>query len=269
MGQLQTNVKKVNMIHPKTPKSPEVLDAVKNLPTSGTLAQDRQNGMLYLDLDNDWIFNVLAVLQPFGYISPPFFVYPPHPLGAHVKIVTKTEAEDYELFGKKENHVSDLIGKTVAFDVVKSYVSHPTKRSYGVEATYKIKIESPELSQIRKELTGLTTGPDNGNFVILVGLRNLDLNEEMNDEEEKEDKFNPDTLETSITDDEESSSSSSTEDDIKGETQKKKSPVPIMKMETPVPASNLNNNLITWTILIISMATLTVLSIYGFKNISN
>ena len=174
------------MIHPKTPKSPDVLDAVKNLPTSGTVAQD--NGMLYLDLDNDWIFNSLAVLQPFGYILPPFFVYPPHPIGAHVKILTKTEAEDYELC---EKDVSHLIGKTVAFDVVKSYVSYPVKRSYGVEATYKIKIESPELSQIRKELTGLTTGPDNGNFVILVGLRNPALNIEMKEEEEEE-KFNPD-----------------------------------------------------------------------------
>ena len=180
------------MIHPKTPKSPEVLDAVKNLPASGTVAQDRQSGMLYLDLDNDWIFNSLAVLQPSGYILPPFFVYPPHPIGAHVQIVTNREAEDYELFGDKENDVSDLIGKTVAFDVVKSYVSHPIKRSYGVEATYKIKIESPELSQIRKELTGLTTGPDNGNFVILVGLRNPALNEEMNDDEEEEEKFQPD-----------------------------------------------------------------------------
>ena len=178
------------MIHPKTPKSPEVLDAVKNLPTSGTVATD--NGMLYLDLDNDWIFNSLAVLKPFGYILPPFFVYPPHPIGAHVKIVTKTEAEDYELFGEKENDVSDLIGKTVAFDVVKSYVSHPIKRSYGAEATYKIKIESAELSQIRKELTGLSSGPDNGNFVILIGLRNPALNEEMNEEE----KFNPDTDES-------------------------------------------------------------------------
>ena len=55
------------MIHPKTPKSPEVLEAVKNLTTSGTVAQD--NGMLYLDLDNDWIFNCLTVLKHFGYIT--------------------------------------------------------------------------------------------------------------------------------------------------------------------------------------------------------
>ena len=179
------------MIHPKTPKSPEVLDAVKNLPTSGTVATE--NGILYLNLDNDWIFNSLAVLKPYGYILPPYFVDPPH-IGAHIQIVTKTEAEDYELqlFGDKENDVSHLMGKTVAFDVVKSYVSHPIKRSYGLEAIYKIKIESPELSQIRKELTGLSSGPNNGNFVILVGLRNPALNEEMNDDEEEEEKFQPD-----------------------------------------------------------------------------
>ena len=169
------------MIHPKSPSAEEVLDSLEGLPTSGTIAVTK-NGLVYLDIDDDWIFRALAVLEPFGYIRPPFFVYPPYPVGAHIKIVTKREAEDYELFGEKGTDVSHLIGQTVDFEVVTAHVSYPRIQKYGVEARYKIRVKSPELSKIRKELTGLSRGPKNGHFVILVGLRNPDLNEEMKEE---------------------------------------------------------------------------------------
>ena len=85
------------MNHPKNPSSKEVLDSVKDLPTRGTVAQNQQNGMLYLNLNDDWIFHALSVLHDYGYIRPPFFVYPPFPVGSHFK----REAEDYELLGEK------------------------------------------------------------------------------------------------------------------------------------------------------------------------
>ena len=181
------------MIHPKSPSAKDVLDSLKDLPTSGTVAQSAENGLIYLDIDDDWVFNALTVLSGFGYIRPPFFVYPPYPVGAHIKIVTKREAEDYELFGEKGTDVSHLIGQTVDFEVVTAHVSYPRIQKYGVEARYKIRVKSPELSKIRKELTGLSRGPKNGHFVILVGLRNPDLNEEMKEEFDKhlspEEKF--------------------------------------------------------------------------------
>ena len=191
------------MKHPKSPSAKAVLDTVKDLPTNGTLARNDKNGMVYLDLDNDWIFNALTVLHDSGYIRPPFFCYPPFPVGAHIKIVTKREAADYELFEeKKGKYVRDLIGKTVDFEVVKAHVSYPRIRKYGVEARYKIRVKSAELSKIRKELTGLSSGPNNGHFVILVGLRNPELNEEMN-EEEFEKKLSPDEKHSELDDEEE------------------------------------------------------------------
>ena len=169
------------MKHQKIPSANDVLNSVKDLPTTGTLAQDSENGMLlYLNISDDWIFNALEVLHSYGFIRPPFFVYPPYPVGAHVKIVTKREAEDHELFGRDLSH---LIGKSVEFEVVKAHVSYPRIKRYGIEARYKIRISSPELSAIREELTGLSSGPNNGHFVILVGLRM--------DEEEFEQKFSP------------------------------------------------------------------------------
>ena len=83
------------MIHPKSPSAKEILDSVKDLPANGTLSQDTENGMFYLDLNDDWIFNALSVLKDYGYIRPPFFVFPPFPVGAHIKIVTKQIKEHY------------------------------------------------------------------------------------------------------------------------------------------------------------------------------
>ena len=51
--------------------------------------------MIYLDLDDDWVFKALEVLKDYGYIRPPFFVFPPTPVGAHIKIITRREAQDY------------------------------------------------------------------------------------------------------------------------------------------------------------------------------
>ena len=154
--------------HQKIPSANDVLNTVSSLARQGVIAQDSENGMLYLKVSDDWIANALEVLHSYGFIRPPFFVYPPYPVGAHVKIVTKREAEDHELFGRDLSH---LIGKSVEFEVVKAHVSYPRIKRYGIEARYKIRVSSPELSAIREELTGLSSGPNNGHFVKLVGLR--------------------------------------------------------------------------------------------------
>ena len=153
------------MKHLRSPSTKDVLESVKDLPTKGTLAQNTDNG-IYLDLDDDWIFKALSVLHDSGYIRPPFFVFPPTPVGAHIKIVTQKEAKDYELVGKKGVDMSHLIGKTVDFEVVTAHVSYPRIKKYGIEARYKIRVKSPELIEIRKELTGLSSGPNNGHFSI-------------------------------------------------------------------------------------------------------
>ena len=173
------------MNHPLNPQSKDVLSAIDQLSTSGTLAENQNS--VYLNLSDDWIFNALEVLKDFGFVRPPFFLYPPVPVGAHIKIVTKEEAEKYEVFDKRDI-IDQLLGKTVNFEVVTAHVSYPRTKKYGVEARYKIRVSSPELSEIRQELTGLRTGPNNGHFVILVGVRNPELNKH----EEYEKKLSPD-----------------------------------------------------------------------------
>ena len=171
------------MNHPQNPKSKDVLNAIDHLSTSGTLAENQD--IVFLSLSDDWIFDALEVLKDFGFVRPPFFLYPPVPVGAHIKIVTKEEAEKYEVFDKRDV-IDHLLGKTVNFEVVTAHVTGPRSKKKGDEV--KIRVRSPELSEIRQELTGLRTGPNNGHFVILVGVRNPELNKH----EEFEKKLSPD-----------------------------------------------------------------------------
>ena len=177
---------------PPNPKPKAVLDKVKELPRVGTLTKN-SSGMIYLDLDNDWVFKALDVLRDFGYIRPPFFVYPPTPVGAHVKVITKREAENYHLI--EENREIPHLGEEFEFKVVKAFVSYPRTNKFGLDTRFKIKVEvTPKLLKIRRDLTGKTTPPRNG-FFIVVGVRNLEIMEELThptfDEKEYESKMSP------------------------------------------------------------------------------
>ena len=185
------------MAPPNNPEAEDVMNQIGDLPRTGVVAQD-STGMIYLDIDDDFIFKALEVLRPFGYIRPAFFVFPPAPIGAHIKIVTKREAEDYEV--RAEMRDIPHIGQRVNFQLVKAYVSYPRVRQYGVEARYKIRVESPELDRIRKELTGLQS-PLGSGFFILLAVRNIEIMESLekypmiiedDDEEEGLDMMNED-----------------------------------------------------------------------------
>ena len=154
----------------------EVLKAVENLPRTGILAQDGYSGKLYLDIDDQFIFQALKVLEEFGYISPPFFVFPPVPLGAHITIVDEREAVDYELVGEREGKKEIAgLGKIVDFKVVDvrpyhlldgldAELYHPSYRGSTIYERYEILVESPELEAIRNSLTGLPP-KDHGVFI--------------------------------------------------------------------------------------------------------
>ena len=158
----------MKMFHPENPRQSVILNHLKDLPQSGILSQ-ATDGTIYLDIADDWIFKSLEVLTKFGYKRPEFFVFPPAPIGSHIKVITRREAEDHELVGG--HFVPDIpeIGQEFQFEVVSAYPSYPRTSSYGVESRYKLKIESPELERIRRDLTGLAKPP--AGFFICVGVR--------------------------------------------------------------------------------------------------
>ena len=151
----------------KNPNSKNVLKNLEDLPRVGILSQSNE-GMIYLDLDDEWVFKALEVLKDYGYIRPPFFVFPPTPVGAHIKIITEREAIDYEL-----TH-SDVeiprLGEEFGFKVKKAFVSRPRTRKYGIDTRYVIRVEiNSDLMKIRRDLTGKRTPVGNG-FNIIVSV---------------------------------------------------------------------------------------------------
>ena len=154
----------------KNPDAKRVLENLKDLPRTGILSKSIE-GMIYLDLDDEWIFKALEVLKDYDYTRPPFFKYPPTPVGAHIKIVTKREAEDNDIENSQNfSDFTELLGKSFGFKIKKAFVSHPKVDNDGIDTRYVIRVEiNSELVKIRKDLTGKITAPNNG-FEIIVGI---------------------------------------------------------------------------------------------------
>ena len=49
--------------------------------------------MIYVDLDDNWIYSLQPELDLYGYENPPYF-YPPSPTGAHITLLPSAIAED-------------------------------------------------------------------------------------------------------------------------------------------------------------------------------
>ena len=63
------------MAHPENPKAEEVLNQIRDLPRSGVVAQD-STGMIFLDIEDDYIFNTLEVFRLLSSI----WFFPPAPI---------------------------------------------------------------------------------------------------------------------------------------------------------------------------------------------
>ena len=154
--------------HPPSPSGREVKEALRHLPREGWVSQN-PSGMVFLDLDDDWIFSVQNLLAEYGYEVPPYF-YPPHPVGAHITLVSTDEVKKYEKNYGMNVGVVDL-GRKIKFSIRRCGVSFPRNRSYGLEARFKVWVKGEELKRIRRRVTGQLM--PKGGFYVVVGVRSL------------------------------------------------------------------------------------------------
>ena len=152
-----------NISRKPNPQRRDVEDAMVNVPRSGVVMK-HINGGIFLELNDDWVYDSLKVVSKFGYEIPPFFDYSGGE-GAHVKI-----AEDFEINGDPES----FLGLKVNFDVVRAYFSFPNLRTYGLDNILKMHIESAELHQMREELTGKKKPPNGNFFFIVLAVRKIE-----------------------------------------------------------------------------------------------
>ena len=120
-----------------------MLELAKDLPRHGWVSQN-PSGFIFLDLDDSWVFDMQEELEKFGYELPPYF-WPPTPVGAHISVVPAREMEEME---RRPRKADMAIGKKVEFRVTSCSASFPTEGMYGVEATYRFRVTSPELRML-------------------------------------------------------------------------------------------------------------------------
>ena len=152
-----------DIARPNNPTRKEVEESVDHLERSGVVMQYNEGG-IFLNLDDDWINKPVNAISGYGYEVPPFFQKSDGE-GAHIKIAEKDEI--------KAEIVQEELGRKVHFEVVRAYASFPNLKTYGLENIMKINVQSAELDNIRKRLTGKITPPNGKFFYIVVAVRKI------------------------------------------------------------------------------------------------
>ena len=154
--------------HPASPPSQEVLKLLSDLPRTGYISRNPDTGYIYLELDDEWIFNVSELMESYGYETPPYF-YGAGATGAHISLIPAAVGRNY----LKEDVD---IGKKVSFTVTGASPLYPTYRFYGTESVYVVWVESEELE---KYLESFHQRVGFKHLHIIVGVRSIKTRDQM------------------------------------------------------------------------------------------
>ena len=138
----------------------EIIDyANENLPLSGKLITD-DRGFTYLDIENEYIYELLPFLETFGATNPPYFdaIYD---AGAHVSVILASEIhEPLNL----ENIEDDI-----PFHITGCYFVEP-ENWVEMETIWFLTIDAPKLSEIRRSV-GLSDKIQDHEFHITFAVK--------------------------------------------------------------------------------------------------
>lgn len=154
--------------HPASPSSKEVLKLLSDLPRNGYITRNPNTGYIYLDLDDDWIFNVSTLMEKYGYETPPYF-YGNSATGAHISLIPASVGKNY----LKEDVD---VGKKISFTVTGASPLYPTYRFYGIESLYVVWLECEELV---KYLESFNQTVGFKHFHIIVAERSIKTRDQM------------------------------------------------------------------------------------------
>lgn len=140
--------------------SKKILDYIfENLSEAGTLRQD-ERGFVYVDIDDEYIYKLNALIKDEGYEMPPYFGWKgAH--GAHISVIYAKEAKNYKVKEIKE------VGSTIYFKPKSCSAVEPGSWD-DVEEVFVITVEAPILDKLRKKY-GLPKA--HYDFHITIGLK--------------------------------------------------------------------------------------------------
>ncbi len=127
----------------------------------GTLKQNAQ-GLIYLDIDNQFILELIPYLQAYNLVRPPYF-HLFDAMGAHVPVVPAREAAFHYLDNPPE------LGREFSFELEGLYSVKPTDWP-EMEQVWFFKLHSPELEELRRRHF-LTAKPGGHSFHIAVAVK--------------------------------------------------------------------------------------------------
>lgn len=143
----------------QVPAAKEIMAYTRtHLPTTGVIK--REGDLIYLDVDDNYIYKLQPIIRGYGFKVPPYFGE--HGLvGAHITLISRDEIQTYGI-----EQISE-IGKRVKFKPQKCRMETPPHWD-AIAKVYFIEVEAPTLTKIRKKY-GL---PDREfKFHITIGLK--------------------------------------------------------------------------------------------------
>ena len=117
------------------PQIPE--SAIAQYPCWGTL-RESEDGFVYLDIDDNYIHQLIHFIEDDGYQEPPYFGQT-ELVGAHISVAYAKE----ERVGKIAEE-----GRVIHFTPIECKIVQPPNWE-GIEGVYIIEVDAPELDLIR------------------------------------------------------------------------------------------------------------------------
>jgi hypothetical protein len=156
-AEMQAKVSRLFQTTCKSEPAPKIMEHVNyQLPPSGILREHK--GFVYVDLDDDYIHDVVKFIQDEGFQKPPYFGKADL-VGAHISVMFPSEL-------KKHNITKiDECGQRIFFKIKSCAVVYPARMK--VNSVYIITVDSKELNTIREKYS--LPKPEH-DFHITIGI---------------------------------------------------------------------------------------------------
>ncbi|MBS0621829.1 MAG: hypothetical protein JSR80_02580 [Verrucomicrobia bacterium] len=113
----------------------------KNLPHHGILKNS--DGFLYVDIDDEYIHQLVLFIQKEGFEEPPYFGRPDL-VGAHITVIYPDEVKEYGISEIQE------CGEVIDFTPRECQVVRPLNLQ-EVDEVYFLSVDAPALDRIREK----------------------------------------------------------------------------------------------------------------------
>lgn len=141
---------------------PQVIEKVVQIEQKGILKQ-KDNGYLYLEVSNDFIGEVLPLIDAPGKIVPPRHYTSKKGIGAHISVMYENEQILNEIWEIKE------LGQEYTFTIMELRTVKLNKDN-KMKKLWLLAVAAPELEKLR-ESYGLSSKLKNHDFHITIGTQ--------------------------------------------------------------------------------------------------